>query len=163
VFEGEVDIGHRLSLDPLDGVDDEKRAFAGGEAAADLVGEVDVPGGIDQVELVFAPIGHRSCHLQESVGQRRLAMVDVGNDAEVSDVGRGGQLGHGRGGTLGFHDWRSKRLARNGPGRRMRQPRPGNCLQYSQSRLAAMPQDTYFMTWLPFRGMHPGAVCIVQP
>ena len=52
VLEGQVDVGHRLRFDALGGVDDEERAFAGGEAAADLVGEVDVAGGVDQVELV---------------------------------------------------------------------------------------------------------------
>ena len=42
LLERQVDVGHRLRLDALGGVDDEQRAFAGGEAAADLVGEVDV-------------------------------------------------------------------------------------------------------------------------
>ena len=50
--QGEVDVGQRLGLDPLRGVDDEDRALARLEAAADLVGEVDVPGRVDQVEAV---------------------------------------------------------------------------------------------------------------
>ena len=52
VLERQVDVGQRLGLDALGGVDDQQRALAGGEAAADLVGEVDVAGGVDQVELV---------------------------------------------------------------------------------------------------------------
>ena len=35
--EGKVDVGQGLGLDPLGGVDDEDRALAGLEAAADLV------------------------------------------------------------------------------------------------------------------------------
>ena len=31
--------------------------------------------------------GDRARHLQEAIGERRLAMVDVGNDAEVADAG----------------------------------------------------------------------------
>ena len=43
---------------PWTGVDDEERAFAGGEGAGDFVGEVDVAGGVDEVELVgFAVVG----------------------------------------------------------------------------------------------------------
>ena len=38
----EVDVGERLGLDALRGVDDEDRALARLEAAADLVREVDV-------------------------------------------------------------------------------------------------------------------------
>ena len=36
--QGEVDVGQRLGLDPLGGVDHEDRALAGLQAAADLVG-----------------------------------------------------------------------------------------------------------------------------
>ena len=57
--EREVDVGERLGLDALRGVDDEDRALAGLEAAADLVAEVDVAGRVDQVqpvgEAVLAP------------------------------------------------------------------------------------------------------------
>ena len=48
----EVDVGERLRLDALGGVDDEDRALAGLQAAADLVGEVDVAGRVDEVEAV---------------------------------------------------------------------------------------------------------------
>jgi hypothetical protein len=50
-----VDICKRLGLDALGGVDDEDRAFAGLERVADLVGEIDVTGRIDQVEAVVRP------------------------------------------------------------------------------------------------------------
>ena len=52
VLDGLVDVGEGLGLDPLRGVDDEQRALARGEAAGDLVGEVDVAGGVHQVELI---------------------------------------------------------------------------------------------------------------
>ena len=47
-----VDVGQRLGFDALRGVDHQQRAFAGGEAAADLVGEIDVARGVHQVERV---------------------------------------------------------------------------------------------------------------
>ena len=50
--QGEVDVGEGLGLDALGGIDDEDRALAGLEAVADLVGEVDVAGRVDQVEPV---------------------------------------------------------------------------------------------------------------
>ena len=48
----EVDVGQRLGLDALGGVHDEDRALARLQAAADLVGEVDVAGRVDEVEPV---------------------------------------------------------------------------------------------------------------
>ncbi len=117
----EVGVGERLRLDSLRRVDDEQRPFAGGERARHFVGEVDVPGGVDQVEdvglavlrLVVEPhgarldgdaalaleihvveqlgvhlaLGHRAGALEDTVGERRLAVVDVGDDREVADVG----------------------------------------------------------------------------
>ena len=56
VLEREVDVGDRLRLDALRRVDDEQRALAGGEAARHLVVEVDVPGRVDQVELVVGAV-----------------------------------------------------------------------------------------------------------
>ena len=50
--QGEMDVGERLGLDALGGVDDEDRALAGLQAVADLVGEVDVAGRVDEVEPV---------------------------------------------------------------------------------------------------------------
>ena len=52
-LERQVDVGQRLRLDALRGVDDEQRALAGGQRARDLVAEVDVAGRVDQVQLVL--------------------------------------------------------------------------------------------------------------
>ena len=51
----EMDVGHGLGFDALRGIDDEQRAFAGGEGAGDFVGEVDVAGGVEQVQFVSCP------------------------------------------------------------------------------------------------------------
>ena len=117
---GHHGVGPRLRLDALGGVDHEHGAFACGQAAADLVGEVDVARRVDEVELVgFAIIGgivdayglafdgdaalaldvhavkqlglhiamrHGARHLQNAVGERGLAMIDMGDDAEISDM-----------------------------------------------------------------------------
>ena len=122
-----VDVGERLGLDALGGVDDEQRALAGGEAARHLIGEVDMAGRVDEVEdVVLAVLGaiiqahglrldgdaalaldvhgieHLLLHvarfepagrLDEAVGKRRLAVVDMRDDGEVADVGDG--KGHG--------------------------------------------------------------------
>ena len=56
VLDRLIDVGQRLRLDALGGVDDQQCAFARGEAAADLVGEVDVAGRVHQVELVAPPL-----------------------------------------------------------------------------------------------------------
>jgi hypothetical protein len=119
-LDRQIGVGHRLRLDSLGGVDDQQRALAGGEAARYLVGEVDVPGGVDQVQVVGLAVGggvldphrlrldrdpalalqlHRVEHLgahlrgvdrpgdlEDAIGQRRLAVVDVGDDREVADA-----------------------------------------------------------------------------
>ena len=59
VVERQVDVRERLRLDALRGVDDQDGALAGGEAARHLVGEVDVPGRVDQVEDVVVPVRRR--------------------------------------------------------------------------------------------------------
>ena len=120
VLDREVRVGERLRLDPLRGVDDEQRALAGLQRARDLVGEVDVARRVDQVELVTLPgdahrlrldrdaalalevhrVEHLRAHvaardgvreLENAVGERRLAVVDVRDDREVADA----VLGHG--------------------------------------------------------------------
>ena len=55
VLEREVRVRERLRLDALRGVDDEQRALARLQRARDLVGEVDVAGRVDEVELVVLP------------------------------------------------------------------------------------------------------------
>ena len=117
----QVGVRDRLRLHPLRGVDDQQRALAGGERARDLVGEVDVPGRVDQVQLVGLAVlrGVEHAHrlrldrdpalalevhrveqlrahlargdglrqLEDAIGERRLAVVDVRDDREVADVG----------------------------------------------------------------------------
>ena len=116
VLEGEVAVGQRLRLDPLGGVDDEHDPLARRQRAAHLVAEVDVAGGVDEVEGVALPLDahvlrldrdaplalelHRvevllahvasfdgSGEFEDAVRQRRLAVVDVGDDREVADAG----------------------------------------------------------------------------
>ena len=115
-----MEVGQGLRFDPLRRVDQEDGALARGQAPGDLVGEVDVTGRVDQVQLVLPavvdvgqpdglgldgdpplpfevhavevllahlPRGHRVGQLQHPIGQRGLAVVDVGDDAEVADVG----------------------------------------------------------------------------
>jgi hypothetical protein len=116
---GQVEVGDGLGLDALGSVDDHERSFAGAEAAGHFIGEVDVSGGVDQVQLVaLAVLGvvihrdrmgldgdaallfeihpvevlglevtvrNRAGVLEQSVGKRRLPVVDVGDDAEISD------------------------------------------------------------------------------
>ena len=52
LFDRQVDVGQRLRLDALRGVDDQHRALAGGQRARHLVVKVDVPGRVDEVQLV---------------------------------------------------------------------------------------------------------------
>ena len=51
VMQSEVGIGERLRLDALRRVDHQQRAFARLQAARNFVGEIDVAGRVDQVEL----------------------------------------------------------------------------------------------------------------
>ena len=132
VLHRQVQVGEGLRLDALRGVDQQDRALAGGEAAGDLVREVDVPRGVDHVEdggvarlialahhprhahglrldrdaalaLDVHPVEVLRAHLprvdhpgdlQHPVGQRRLAVVDVGDDAEVADATGIGRSDH---------------------------------------------------------------------
>ena len=58
-LDGRVGVGDRLRLDALGGVDDQQRALAGGQAARDLVGEVHVARGVDQVQVVGLAVARR--------------------------------------------------------------------------------------------------------
>ena len=125
--DGQVGVGQGLRLHPLGGVDHQQRALAGGQRPAHLVGEVHVPGGVHEVEVIGLAVqrligkAHRlrfdgdaafaldvhgiehlllhlaraqpAAHLDQAVGQGRLAVVDVGDDGEVADMR---QVGHGR-------------------------------------------------------------------
>ena len=55
--KGQIEVGQRLRLDALRGVHQQDGPLAGGQGAGDLVGEVDVPGRIDEVENVPAAVG----------------------------------------------------------------------------------------------------------
>jgi hypothetical protein len=55
----EVGVGERLRLDALRRVDEQQRAFAGGERTGHFVAEVDVPGRVDEVEDVLLAILRR--------------------------------------------------------------------------------------------------------
>ena len=121
-----IDIGQRLRLDALAGIDHQQRAFAGGKAAADLIGEVDMARRVHQIEdiglavlgLVVQPhglgldgdaalaldihgiehlvlhlaVGQPAGELDQPVGQGGFAMVDMGDDGEIADMGK---VGHG--------------------------------------------------------------------
>ena len=115
VLDREIRVRERLRLDPLRRVDDEQRALACLQRPRDLVGEVHVAGRVDQVQLVALPchahrlrldrdpalalevhrVEHLRAHLalrdgvrqlEDAVGERRLAVVDVRDDREIADV-----------------------------------------------------------------------------
>ena len=52
MLDREIGVREGLRLDALRRVDNENRALAGGERAADLIAEIDVAGRVDQVELI---------------------------------------------------------------------------------------------------------------
>ena len=114
VLDREIRVRERLGLDALRGVDDEHRALARLQRARHLVREVDVTRRVDQVELVALPVdahrlrldrdpplaleihrveqllahlalGNGVRELQNPIGERRLAVIDVGDDREVAD------------------------------------------------------------------------------
>ncbi len=130
-----IDVGKRLRLDALAGVDHKQRALAGGKRAVDLIGEVDMAGRVDQVEHVVLAIArpvlephglrldgdaalaldvhgieHLLDHfarfepagqLDKPVGQCRFAVVDVGDNRKIADVGDGNRT-HGAQITSGW-------------------------------------------------------------
>src|SRR6266508_554306 len=119
----EVEVGEGLGLDALARVHDQDGALARRERARDLIGEVHVPGRVDQVERVFVAVArrveeahgvgldgdaalllevhgvedlahgllgvHRAGEREQAVRQGGLAVVDVGDDGEVTDAGGG--------------------------------------------------------------------------
>ncbi len=115
VLDREVGVRERLRLGALRCVDDQHGALARLERARDLVGEVDVARRVDQVQLVALPghahrlrldrdpalalevhrVEHLRAHvalrdgvrqLEDAIGERRLAVVDVRDDREVADA-----------------------------------------------------------------------------
>ena len=120
----QIEVGQRLGLDALGGVHQQHGALARLQRPRHLIGEVDVAGGVDQMQDVFGalefpgqpdvlrldrdaalaldvhpvqvlrahvPIGNHTGELQHPVGQRRLAVIDVGDDAEVPNLRRRGE------------------------------------------------------------------------
>ena len=127
MVQRQIDVGQGLRLHALGGVHHQQRALTGGQRARDLVVEVHMTGGVDEVELVLLPVrrhigdahglrldgdaalpfqihlvqillarfplaDHLS-QLKDAVGKGGLAVVDMGDDAEVTDKFL---LGHGR-------------------------------------------------------------------
>ena len=56
LLDGRIAVRDALRLDTLAGVDDEQRAVARRERPRDLVGKVDVPRRVDQVDLIVEPV-----------------------------------------------------------------------------------------------------------
>ena len=122
-----IDIGQGLRLDPLAGIDDQERALARGQGAADLISEIDMPRRVHQIEhvtsavvgpvfeanrlrldgnaalaLQFHAVEHLLAHLarlepaaglDQPVGQGRFAVIDMGDDREIADLGERGHAG----------------------------------------------------------------------
>ena len=62
MLQRKVGVGQRLRLHTLAGVHHQHRALACGQAAAHLVAEIHVAGGVDEVELVFLAVLGRIVH-----------------------------------------------------------------------------------------------------
>ncbi len=123
MLHGQVEVGDRLGLYALGGVDQQEHPLAGGQRPRHLVREIHMARRVDQVENVVPPVlcavgkgdglaldrdpaltldvhvveqlvvevavFDHSRVLDEPVGQRRFAVVDVGDNAEVADVFHG--------------------------------------------------------------------------
>ena len=118
VLDRLVDVGERLRFHALGRIDHQQRALAGGEAAADLIGEIDMARRVHQVEHIILPVrrpviepdrlrldgnpalllelhivehlpvrhlprGQPAGLLDQPIGQRRFAVVDMGYNAEI--------------------------------------------------------------------------------
>ena len=98
-------VGDGLGLHALGGIDDKQGAFARGEGAGNFVGEVDVAGGVDEVEFVGFPVargvghgdgmgldGDAALALEVHVVEQLVALVALGDGAGQLEeaVGQGG-------------------------------------------------------------------------
>jgi len=115
-----IAVRHRLRLHALARIHHEQGALACCERARDFIGEIDVPGRIDQVEVVGPAVSRgvlqrgglgldrdaalaleihgvedlfrhlafsqAAAALDETVGQGRLAVVDVRDDRKIADM-----------------------------------------------------------------------------
>ncbi len=120
VIQGQIGVGQGLGLHALAGVHHQHGPLAGGQGTADLVVEVHVSRGVDQIQGVVLPVGsgiiqphgagldgdaplslqihvvqdlvlhdpllHRAALFDQTVGQGGLAVVDMGDDREISDM-----------------------------------------------------------------------------
>ena len=113
VLESQIAIGQGLGLDTLRRVHQQHHPLAGGQAPAHLIAEVHVPRRVDQVQHVAPPLDshvlgldgdtalpldvhrvevllahvpwvHGPRQLEDPVGERGLAVVDVADDGEVA-------------------------------------------------------------------------------
>ena len=114
-----IDVGQRLRLHALRRVHHQHGALARGQRTGNLVGEIHMAGGVDQVERIRLPVFRRIVHgnrfafdgdaplpfqfhgienlvhhvalrvhagfFQNPVGQRRLAVIDMRDDAEIAN------------------------------------------------------------------------------
>ena len=115
-----IDIGQGLRLNPLAGINHQKRAFASRQRAVYFIGKIDMARRINQVQLIslailrliIQPHGLRlngdaafalnihiiqhllrhfalaqtAGHLNQAVGQSRFAVVNMGNDGEITNM-----------------------------------------------------------------------------
>ena len=120
VVDGQVHVGQGLGFDALGGVHHQHRPLAGFQGTGDLVGEVHVARGVDEVEHILLPVGRGVEHahsggldgdaplpldvhgieelslhvplgygigeLHHPIRQGGLAMVDMGDDAEIANM-----------------------------------------------------------------------------
>jgi len=120
LFDRRVAVGYRLRLDALASIDYQQRTLARGQRATDFIGEVDVAGRIDEIQLVGLAIarsvikrdavgfdgdaalaleihriqhlgfhftlGQTTTHLDKTVCQGRLAVIDMGDDGKIADM-----------------------------------------------------------------------------
>jgi len=113
VLEREVAVGKGLGLDALGRVDEEHHPLAGSEAPGNFIAKIDVSRRVDQLQYVVLPLHadvlrldgdaalafdvHRvevlsphvawidcESQLQDAIRQRRLAMIDMADNREVT-------------------------------------------------------------------------------
>jgi hypothetical protein len=141
VVHGKIRVGQRLGLHALGGIHHQQRALAGGQRPADLVIEVHVARGVDEVQgvgfsvlrliedldgagldgnaplplqihivqqlVLHLPLRHGVALLQQAIRQRGFAVVDVGNNGKVADMGL---VKHSRKPPLEIHAARVERV-----------------------------------------------------
>ncbi|CAB4644387.1 unannotated protein [freshwater metagenome] len=122
ILKGEITVRQRLRLNALRRVDEQDGSFARRQRPTHLVAKIDVTRGVDQMDEVVLVIeanalefdrdtplafdihrieilgSHfpgvdRATELEQAVRQGGLAVVDVGNDAEVADTVERGHEG----------------------------------------------------------------------